>query len=260
MFYGIEDPEDSDAATGHADAIKLLYKKNEIPLLHCDNMMISFRNFTFLKDKSFVDNVLNRVQENDTEFSKIWRLHTYVWCCTNALNLPGDLVECGVHKGLYSSVMLSQIDLSAKGKKIYLYDTFTGLDERYSTPRERDQAEVSYQIESWEQDVRKTFSEWPQAIVVKGAVPESLAETAPDQVAFLHLDMNAAAAEIAALDFLEPRLVNGAQILLDDFGRLENKEICPAMQSWFGKRNLPILELPTGQGLVVWQASNQEHS
>jgi O-methyltransferase len=255
MFYGIEDSGDSAAVEQYANAIKQLYQKHQAPILHCDNMMVAFRNFSFLKDREFVETVLAQTIENDTEFSKVWRLHTYNWCCSNALAMAGDLVECGVHRGLYSSVMLSHVDLAAKGKRIFLYDTFDGLDDRYSTERERDQAEVSYQIENWEQSVRERFSQWPHAIVIKGPVPDILNDTAPDKVAFLHLDMNAAAAEIAALDFFQERLVTGAQILLDDFGRLENMEIYPAMQDWFEQRNLPILELPTGQGLVIWQKS-----
>jgi O-methyltransferase len=251
-FYGIKNEQDSEAVNKLAEEIKQLYVKNGAPILHCDNMMVALRNFSFLKDETFKATVLDRVREDTTEFSKIWRLHTYAWCCGSVLALPGDYVECGVHMGLYSSVMLSRVDLAAAGKKIYLYDTFEGLDDRYASNREQVQADPSYQISDWEQRVRATFAEWPHAIVVKGAVPDILSDTAPDQVAFLHLDMNAAEAEIAALDFFENRLVPGATILIDDFGRLEHYEICEAMMGWFDKRNLPILEMPTGQGMVTW--------
>jgi hypothetical protein len=257
-FYGLPDQQDMQAVQEHSAAIRALYGKHNLPILGCDNMLVALRNFSFLQDVEFVTAVRDRATgeggQNDVDVNKIWRLHTYTWCCRNALAIDGDLVECGIHMGLYSGVMLALVDLVAAGKKIVMYDTFSGLDERFSTSRERRQTEDVYQIENWEQSVRNSFTAWPHAEIIMGAVPDALEGTAPDQVAFLHLDMNAAEAEVAALEFFQSRLTPGAQILLDDYGRIENLEIFTAMKDWFGERNLPILELPTGQGLVTWRA------
>jgi len=257
-LYGLPDQEDMDAVLDHVAEIRNLYKKHNLPVLAGDNMLVAVRTMSFLQDKRFVRAVDERIAGMGSDLgggepNKVWRLHTYVWCCKNALALVGDLVECGVHMGLYSGVMLSLVDLVAVNKKIYMYDTFTGLDENYSNERERKQTAEVYQIPDWEQTVRDSLAKWPHAIVVKGTVPDSLEDTAPDKVAFLHLDMNAAEAEVAALNFFEERLTPGAIILLDDFGRLEHVEIFLAMKAWFDDRYLPILELPTGQGLVVWR-------
>jgi len=257
-FYGLPDQEDMETVLQHVAEIRSLYKKHDLPILAGDNMLIAVRAMSFLQDDSFVQAVNDRVagmgrKLGGGEPNKIWRLHTYVWCCRNALALDGDLVECGVHMGLYSGVMLSLVDLVAADKKIYMYDTFSGLDENFSNERERTQTAAVYQIPDWEQTVRDSLAKWPHAIVVKGTVPDSLEGTAPEKVAFLHLDMNAAEAEVAALGFFESRLTPGAIILLDDFGRLEHLEIFLTMKAWFEERKLPILELPTGQGLVVWR-------
>ena len=48
--------------------------------------------------------------------------------------------------------------------------------------------------------VRANFSEWPKAIIVQGAVPDVLPTLDIDVLAFLHLDMNCAAPERAALE------------------------------------------------------------
>lgn len=59
--------------------------------------------------------------------------------------------------------------------------------------------------------------------VIRGPVPESFAQGAPEKVAFAHIDMNNARSEIAALDALESRLSPGAVIVLDDFGQLTTR-------------------------------------
>ena len=100
------------------------------------------------------------------------------------------------------------------------------------------------------------FAIYPNVQVVKGVVPEIFETTVPERIAFLHLDLNAGAAETSALDYLAPRLCDGAMVLLDDFGRLEMLELCQAHLEWWGRHGHMILELPTGQGLVIYHKNN----
>ena len=74
----------------------------------------------------------------------------------------------------------------------------------------------------------------------------------PEKIAFAHIDMNNAPAEIGALEAIEDRLVPGAVIVLDDFGALPYRAQHVAETEWFAKRGVPVLELPTSQGLVIW--------
>ena len=46
-------------------------------------------------------------------------------------------------------------------------------------------------------------------------------------------------------------MVDGGQILLDDYGWLTYREQKAAEDVFFGRYGVPVLELPTGQGLVV---------
>ena len=77
----------------------------------------------------------------------------------------------------------------------------------------------------------------------------------PERIAFLHLDMNAAAAETGALEALFERVSDGGMILMDDFGRADLPNLAAAHYPWMEARNHQILELPTGQGLVIKRAS-----
>lgn len=63
--------------------------------------------------------------------------------------------------------------------------------------------------------------------------------------------MNNADAELAVLDALFDSVVPEGAIVLDDYGFAEYVSQTRAHAAWFAARNLPILELPTGQGLVI---------
>jgi hypothetical protein len=256
-FYGVPDDDDMQAIRVHAQAIIDIYTRNNQPVLNADNMLLAMRSTNFMSDPKFNDAIQQHCRNADGEvindnIVKFWRLHVFTWCCSQALRLPGDFVECGVHMGLYSRTMMQTLDFANAAREMYLYDTFEGLSAGQSTPREREQVEGVYDIPQWEEEVRQHFAPWPNARVIRGRVPEVLGGTAPERVAFLHLDMNSARAERAAFDFFQPRLSPGALILMDDFGRAENIEIGLAHDQAFTGFGRRILELPTGQGLVIW--------
>ena len=101
-------------------------------------------------------------------------------------------------------------------------------------------------------DVVKKFSRWPNAVVVRGRVPDTLsAMEASKRIAYASIDMNVAAAEMAAADFLWPRLVPGAPMLLDDYGWAAHVNQKKAWDAWAQKNGVMILSLPTGQGLIA---------
>ena len=99
------------------------------------------------------------------------------------------------------------------------------------------------------------FAEFPNVEVIKGIVPGVFSERAPDQIAFLHIDLNAAEAETAALDVLFDRVTPGGIVLLDDYGRGEQFSLYVAHKAWFDERNYSILEISTGQGLIIKRAA-----
>lgn len=63
--------------------------------------------------------------------------------------------------------------------------------------------------------------------------------------------MNAAKAEIGALDRLFDLVVPGGFVVFDDFGHIQAREQHQAETEWMAARRYAILELPTGQGLVI---------
>jgi hypothetical protein len=71
----------------------------------------------------------------------------------------------------------------------------------------------------------------------------------------MHLDLNSAAAEVAALERLYDRLVVGGYLVLDDYGWYAYRQQKAEEDPFFRSRGTTVLELPTGQGLVIKTAA-----
>ena len=99
--------------------------------------------------------------------------------------------------------------------------------------------------------MRANFAEWPNAIVVQGAVPDVLPAVDASSIAFLHLDMNCAYPERAALEYFWDRLSPGAFVLLDDYAYHGFESQAEAIDAVARSLGFDVLSLPTGQGLIM---------
>jgi len=187
-----------------------------------------------------------------------WRLHTLVWAAKSGLALEGDFVECGVFKGDMSWVISQTVDFASRGKRLYLYDTFEGFSDKYSSsedfpdnPGFLDFAHDCYNDPSIYSYVAGRFRDRKDIKVIKGVVPDVLLQEAPEKIAFLHIDLNSPAAEIGALEILFPRLSPGAILVFDDYGWKQFRKQKEAEDEFMRLLGYEILELPTGQGVVV---------
>jgi O-methyltransferase len=187
-----------------------------------------------------------------------WRLHTLVWAARTALHTPGDFVECGVYKGDMSWVITELVDLASAKRSFYLYDTFEGFAPQYSSeddfplaPQFFHIADRGYNVPHLYDSVRERFSKKSYVKVIKGVVPDIILEISPDQIAFMHIDMNSAAPEVGALELLFERVSPGGMVIFDDYGWFLHKKQKDAEDGFMADRGQEILELPTGQGLLI---------
>ncbi|MDX2073993.1 MAG: TylF/MycF/NovP-related O-methyltransferase [Alphaproteobacteria bacterium] len=187
-----------------------------------------------------------------------WRLHTLVWAAQNAAMLEGDFVECGVFKGDFAWVITEMLGFATLEKTFFLYDSFAGFSEGISSPEdfpdEPDfyaKAQEIYSEPSLYPSVQQRFSTLPNVQVIKGFVPEVFAVTVPEKIAFLHVDLNSPNAERAALDALFRRVVTGGYVVFDDYGWFAARKQKEAIDGFFAPLGYHVLELPTGQGLVI---------
>ncbi len=253
MFYGIDDEASRDRLARAIKEIADIFGS----AFAADELIAVGRNTAFLEDErlqsavetglaSIRDPYLRRQAE-----SKMWRLHCLTWAATSTLGLPGDLVECGAFDGFTAFVVASYTDLNSTRKSFYLYDTFSGLSEKYATPEELSKNEF-YKSHPEAFDVCSArFTDYPRVRIVRGVVPDVLEQSAPERVSFLNLDLNCALAEKAALEFFFDRVENGGIIFLDDYGKKVFRSQTAVADSFFAARNHAVLELPTGQGMVI---------
>ena len=97
--------------------------------------------------------------------------------------------------------------------------------------------------------VRDKFADYPQVHLVKGRIPESFAGNSPNRIAYLHIDLNQAPAEVAALDSLFDRMVPGGILILDDYEwSMIYRSQKLAEDEWFDRRGYRVMSLPTEIG------------
>jgi hypothetical protein len=141
-------------------------------------------------------------------------------------------------------------------KDFYLLDTFSGIDERYISQEEHESGIISERNSSGLynanlSEVKENFSQWKNVKIIPGAIPETLSQVEAKKIAYLHIDMNCVVPEVAAFDCFWERLVPGAFVLLDDYAYKGHEMQKYAMDKAVGLKNLKIVSLPTGQGLVI---------
>ncbi len=121
---------------------------------------------------------------------------------------PGNAAEVGVYKGgsAYGIYLLTE----ARGFKMHLFDTFTGIPEKGAL----DIIGIGSFADTNVKDVRASM---PNAIFHVGIFPA----TAPDNlfgVSFVHIDCDQYATCKAAIEYFWPRMNTGGVIAFDDYG------------------------------------------
>jgi hypothetical protein len=221
--------------------------------------LITIHNHDFMLDPGFVAAYQRGVQATGRDYSWHWRVHIGLWAASSASRLDGDFIECGVNKGFMSSAIMKYLNWDSLNKKFYLLDTFCGLDSRYVSAQEIQAGALKKNCEHLETDfyvsdirsVISNFSEWNNVCIIKGPIPETLAQVDAKTIAFLHIDLNCSPPEVAALDSFWDRLVPGAYILLDDYAYQGYYLQKVGMDAFARNKSVMIASLPTGQGLLM---------
>ena len=224
-------------------------------LTYATDQLYTFHNADFRKDPLFIESYeLAKKVDNKHCLTKNdipWRMHVLYWAGTYAKNIPGDFVDCGVNTGFCARSLMHYISFETLHKKYFLMDTFGGLDPRFSSKEEMATQKYSkYDKHDLYETVKKTF-EGLNVEIIKGAVPETLPLVRTDSICFLHLDMNVALPEVAALDYFWNKISQGGVVLFDDYGFQGHTAQKDAEDAWAKKNGVEILSLPTGQGLLI---------
>ncbi len=232
------------------------------PAYEADHLAVWQRSMGFLAEERFQrayrkgadsGNAFDFFGDGNSDAQIEWRVHITCWAALQGAKLPGDFVECGVNTGIFSLAICDYIDFNATGKNFWLFDTFSGIPVEQINPAEAAlgrAAENVWYPECFER-AKANFAPYPRARLVRGTVPETLTTVEIGEVAYLHIDMNIAYPERAAIEHFWPKLVRGALVVLDDYGWSAYAEQKAALDDFARKNGTMIATLPTGQGLMI---------
>jgi O-methyltransferase len=239
VFWGAKSKPEFLAGINHAI--------NQIPsegVYAGDNLFTFGRHLGFLDDPQFLA-ALEKNVTTAVEHAIVWRTHVVAWSARQALRREGDFVECGCYRGTTAKIVCDYLDFAKIDKRYFLYDLF-----------EHDESMEHHLMPEHGPDLYgktlERFSAYPNVMVNKGFIPDVFKEAVPEKISFMHIDLNGPTAELAALEHLFERMVPGAILILDDYGwHLGYAAQKYAEDPFFEARGYQVLELPTGQGMVL---------
>ncbi len=208
-----------------------------------DNLFTWGRNNSLFEDEAFRQAWTANIQ-NDADQAIAWRRYVLACLAFNAMPLPGDFVECGVYVGSGIKTVMDYLGGKNFPKTFWGFDTFD-----YNPVQGHS---FAGQVEGFYEQVQARFDGYRQVRLIKGFIPDSFTQGMPEQIAYLHIDLNNAAGEIAALEALFERVVSGGVIVLDDYewaGCYRGQK--QVEDPWFETRGYRVVPLPTGQGMLV---------
>jgi hypothetical protein len=166
-------------------------------------------------------------------------------CARAARSLRGAFAEAGVFKGGSARLICEE-----KGEApLHLFDVFEMLQEHPVAGGEGVKAHFG-PVHGKLNEVRQLLRAYPNVDFHAGVFPETTAGVEHLRFAFVHLDLDLAAATRAALDYFHPRLVPGGILLADDYS---DPDLRACFESWFVDRDDTFIELPWSQLMIVRQ-------
>ena len=230
----------------------LAYMAYRAPGTYLQDGLLSVHNSDFRKDPKFKEAYrLGKATGSWGRADVEWRAYICCWAAWTVRHKEGDFVECGVNRGALSRAVMHYIDFAELNKRFWLLDTYEGLVDHLISEDERRQGILPGGYEPCYEQVVETFRPFPGVQIIRGVVPDTLPNVTARSICYLSIDMNNAAPEIAAAEHFWDRLVPGAIIVLDDYGWRKQINQKIAFDKFADARDVKVLSLPTGQGLLI---------
>jgi len=225
-------------------AISLLKETLIGPMFVCDNIITWNRNLSFLREDFFI-NYINRKDVHIDVRSCLWRLYILIYFAKSAKSVDGDFLELGVLEGNTVEQLIGNLDFGSLDKEYYLYDLFDWKDHYDHDPH------PELKNENLFEKVCNKFKEYEYIKIIKGNIIDTLKDNLPKKIAFAHIDMNHPDPERIAFELILPKLSRNGVIIFDDYGWWSYSAQKNAIDPIAKSHNVEILELPTGQGILI---------
>lgn len=163
-------------------------------------------------------------------------------------NMRGEVAEAGVFQGEFAKV----INKNFPDKKLYLFDTFEGFDDRDIVYEEKNNfsSEQKGHLNMTSEDLVMQKMTYPlNCIIRKGYFPET-AEGIDDTFCFVNLDMDLYKPTLEGLRFFWNRMEQGGVVLVHDYFSEAYKGVENAVEEFVEKEKDAHL-FPIGDSISI---------
>lgn len=213
-----------------------------------------------------VDTALERTgeevaREGDGFHRVQMKLYNLQQALAQTAGVDGLVAEAGCFRGLSAFVLCRTRAAETSGFRgagVHLFDSFQGLsalasedqvhDRRVPKGRVRRRAGM---FSATEDEVRATLAEYPDVVLHRGWIPESLSGAPEGPYRFVHLDLDLHGPTLAALAFFHPRLAPGGVLVCDDEGSVRWPGVRIAMDDYCRSHGVRPFRLSTGQAILL---------
>jgi len=183
--------------------------------------------------------------------------------------VEGDFVECGVWRGGNSMIAAEIIRLNGSNKKVWLYDTFSGMTQPTEKDKDMSGSSALEKFKTLPRNLESRF--WGISNIeevkagfaslnllgdnlkfVMGDVLHTLNEDSklPERISVLRLDTDWYESTLKELEVLYPRLTRNGILIIDDYGDWTGSRA--AVEDYFSKvGNKPFLLPISGSRIAV---------
>jgi len=185
-----------------------------------------------------------------------WRHFIVYWSAKFAAQSTNqssfNFVEAGVCDGIstnFAIAALKSVTGLSENDKFYLYDSWGPMLLEHLTNKESIIA-GKYADLSIDQ-TRKNLSRFEDnCVFVKGYIPSVFTEEpGPNNLSWLHIDLNSAMPTLKTLEQFVPKVLSGGVILFDDYGWKFYRDTKRVSDDFLSAVDGSLLPLPTGQAI-----------
>lgn len=183
-----------------------------------------------------------------------WRHYIVYWSALSAAKATQtstkNLVEAGTCDGLTAYFAMSAVESLGMDYKCFMYDAWEAMksDDLMENEKSKTGMYGYLELETTVTNL-KDFSKL--TVFNKGYIPDSFSVSKnPEEIIWLHIDLNAAAPTRDSLDFFYDKMLPGGIVLFDDYGSHDHVETKKVVDIFFQSKNANLFQLPTGQALV----------
>lgn len=174
-------------------------------------------------------------------------------------NHMGDIIEVGCFEGLTAVMFAKTLEIYNSKRKLFLYDSFQGLQNFSNNDKNifLEKGTCKSSIVQVVNNFKKFNTKLP--VVVVGNIEDTFPQKLPKKIAFAHLDLDLYTPTFISLKYIFPRLVKGGIIVMDDFGHPLIPGVKKAVEHYFKKNEIKIVQLYSGYHPIlpnIWPKLN----